>query len=127
MSLQKIKLTQSEHFKNRANIDKLNRLVEIHTTLSPTLLMDVTNCTFDDALYVLMVLYELYIVDGFILVYYMKDQGSAIQRRSFSSGFPQLPLRYAYEGRTIIIKRENLLFFKFEFDRDPTKAIIFET
>ncbi len=103
-------------FRDDTRLQKLNVLFEIHTTLSPSLIMSATNCDLSDALAILILLYEKYYADARILVYHRDEPDQPFQRRPFSDGLPKIPLAFDGEFGVREVTDAEELFVRFEFD-----------
>lgn len=111
--IQKININKLGYFHDKKRLDKLNSLVEIHTRLSPELLMQ-TGCSFQEAMQILFVLVHLYVANPYLLVYIIDDPEAPIEKRPLSMGLPTLPYIFP-DGETVVEDKEKL-FFGFEFD-----------
>jgi len=78
--------------------------------------MSATNCPFNDALAILILLWEKYLADAYILVYYRQEAEQPIQRRPLTDGFPKLPLVFEVESGEQTIYNPDEIFYRFEFD-----------
>lgn len=106
-------------FANDANkLMKLNDVVDNpNATLSVGYLTGATGCERDDALYILLLLYELYLVDAFLLVYHQNMTENAFLRTKLDVGFPRLPLTILTDdNEEVIVDSIDQLFFKYEFN-----------
>lgn len=105
------------YFRERDNITLLNRLLRLHAfsnRISPHLLVSGTGCNYQEALQILILLYESRLADGYFLIYLKKSPDTYIGRRSFDEGFPKFPYSYEYNERTVESADEVLYQLEFK-------------
>lgn len=112
-----VNISEIGSFHNIERLQFLNHLVQINTTLSADFVAGYTNCHIDDAMYILFVLLNLNLAEGFTLIYDSKnDPHRLVDRRPFRQGLPRLPYKYSYMDRQHIIQSMRDLLVAFEFD-----------
>ena len=114
---QTVQISELVFFHDEKRLSSLNELISINNVLNPGMISGYTNCHFDDALYILVLLFDLGIADAFTLVYDRRNmEDGAIGRRSLKHGFPRLPFKYRYLDQEFIITDPKDMLFVFEFE-----------
>jgi len=83
-------------FSDRNRIAVLNRLVVTNPDLMPHQVAAATGCTLEDAMQVLMLLYDLHLVEAFTLVYHSVHPDAPpaqALRMDISDGLPSFPIQ----------------------------------
>ncbi len=112
----KVVLNKSVFSKDEKRLKSLNEISSIHTTLSPGLLMSSTGCDLENAFYILLLLFEEHLAEGYFLIYPHTDPDYAIQRRHFSTGLPATPFSYQDDDGEKVVNAPDEFFYSFEFD-----------
>lgn len=111
------------YFSSEDRIQQLNRIVRLHTELSPQVIMTATGCSFQQALQILLVLFELELAEAFILVYLRDDPDVYIAKRHIRDGPPKFPFQYDHGDQ--VVNDPNEVLYGFEFDISTKRIIHF--
>jgi hypothetical protein len=120
-----ISLSKSVFSENKKRLELLNDIVAHHTTLSPGLLMSYTGCSLRDAFYVLVLLFERNLAEGYLWIYHIANPEHAIQRRALSTGLPKVPFAYRDEDGEVTVTDLTEISYTFEFDIKPNIEPVF--
>jgi len=92
----------------------LNNLVAVNKQLMPHVVAAATGCRLEDAMALLIFLYNKSIVDGFILIYHLQHQDSYFARRLLKNGLPRVDEVFCQVCEENI-ENESELLYDFEF------------
>ena len=111
-------------FQDVINLERLNAVLKIHNKLSPNLIIGGTGCSFQEALQILILLFEMRLADGFILVYLKDIPDAFIGRNPLEHGFPKFPYSYNYGDDVIGSPDEVLYEFEFQTNIDDIRFMV---
>lgn len=92
----------------------LNDLVAVNKQLMPHVVATATGCSLEEAMALLIFLYDKNVVDGFVLVYHSKHQDFYFAKRTIKEGLPILNETYCQVCEENIDDELELLY-DFEF------------
>ena len=90
----KVELSKASCFAERARLERLRELVETHRDLMPHQLAAATGCSLEEAMYLLMLLYDQHQAEPCLLVYHRSSDhpNVPIDSLRLTQGPPSLPL-----------------------------------
>lgn len=109
-------LNQSVFSEDPESLGLLNEIVAHHETLSPGLLMSSTGCSLRDSFYILILLFERHLAEGYLVIYHLINPDRAIFRRPLSSGLPKTPFIYDSDDGEVTVNDIEDIFYTIEFD-----------
>ena len=112
-------------FRNTSQVQKLNDVFAIQNTLMPHQVAVATGCSLDDALTILLLLYDRYLAESFLLVYHVSHPEQPILTRKLSEGPPSVPVQCDLCER--VIENDDELAYDYLFKtRDQINLSLLE-
>lgn len=100
-------------------ITLLNDLVAVNKQLMPHVVASATGCRLEEAMSLLIFLYDKNVVDGFVLVYHIKHQDYYFARYPLKDGLPKANVIVCQICEENIENQSDLLYdFEFVVNQD---------
>ena len=106
-------------FFNKKRTELLNDLVSVNKQLMPHIVASAIGCRLEEAMTLLIFLYDKNLANGFILVYHSKHQDFYFARRPIKEGLPKVSEIYCQVCEENIEDDIDLLYdFEFVINQD---------
>jgi hypothetical protein len=102
------------YFHDPSKLKQLNDIIQLHSLITPNILIMATGCSFKQATQILLLLFELDIADCFVLIYLKDDPEVYIAKRSLFEGLPSFPYSYDYNAKTVPNASDVIYGFEFK-------------